>query len=98
MTILSRLHGRNVAPDEVRKLCKRDVLDVAEMVRYGRKLGLRVRGITIDWTALSGGGVRRRRMGNLGPVPTATDKPVGTIIAFPGPIAVAMAEKFNPAV
>jgi subfamily B ATP-binding cassette protein HlyB/CyaB len=54
LTILSRLHGRSVAPDEVRKLCKRDVLDVAEMVRCGRKLGLRVRGITIDWTALSG--------------------------------------------
>ena len=54
LTILSRLHGRSVAPDEVRKLCKRDVLDVAEMVRCGRKLGLRVRGITIDWSELSG--------------------------------------------
>jgi subfamily B ATP-binding cassette protein HlyB/CyaB len=53
LTILSRLHGRSVAPDEVRKLCKRDVLDVAEMVRCGRKLGLKVREITTDWTALS---------------------------------------------
>src|SRR6185437_16054351 len=54
LTILSRLHGRSVAPDEVCKLCKRDVLDVVEMVGCGRKLGLRVRGITIDWSELSG--------------------------------------------
>ena len=54
LTILSRLHGHSVAPDEVRKLCKHNVLDVAEMVKCGCKLGLRVRGITIDWTKLSG--------------------------------------------
>jgi subfamily B ATP-binding cassette protein HlyB/CyaB len=53
LTILLRLHGRSVAPDQVRKLCKRDILDVMEMVRCGRKLGLKVREISIDWTELS---------------------------------------------
>jgi subfamily B ATP-binding cassette protein HlyB/CyaB len=54
LTVLSRLHGRSVGPDEVRLHCRRDVLDVAEMVRCGRKLGLKVRETSIDWTGLSG--------------------------------------------
>jgi subfamily B ATP-binding cassette protein HlyB/CyaB len=54
LTVLSRLHGRSVAPQDVRQLCKRGAFDLAEMVRCGRKLGLKVKERTADWTSLSG--------------------------------------------
>ncbi len=53
LTVLSRLHGRNVAPSEIRQHWKRDVFDVGEMVRCGRRLGLKIREVTIDWAALT---------------------------------------------
>jgi ATP-binding cassette, subfamily B, bacterial HlyB/CyaB len=52
LTILSRLHGCSVGPDQVRQHCRGDVIDAAEMARCARKLGLIVAEISIDWTGL----------------------------------------------
>ena len=52
LTILSRLHGRSVAPDEVRRHCKGTVFDVPQMLNCGRALGLKLRAHKIDWTGL----------------------------------------------
>src|ERR1700743_1798841 len=52
LTILSRLHGRSVSPDEVRQHCKGNVFDVAQMVNCGRSLGMKLRAHKSDWTDL----------------------------------------------
>jgi ATP-binding cassette, subfamily B, bacterial HlyB/CyaB len=53
LTILSRLHGRSVAPDEVRQHCKGDVFDVNQMLNCGRALGMKLRAHNSDWAGLS---------------------------------------------
>jgi ATP-binding cassette, subfamily B, bacterial HlyB/CyaB len=53
LTVLSRLHGKTVAPDDVRRRCKAGVLDAAEMLNCGRALGLRLRELASDWSGLS---------------------------------------------
>jgi subfamily B ATP-binding cassette protein HlyB/CyaB len=53
LTILSRLHGHGVAPDEVRQHCKEDVFDVTQMLNCGRALGMKLRAHNTDWTGLS---------------------------------------------
>jgi subfamily B ATP-binding cassette protein HlyB/CyaB len=53
LTILSRLHGRSVGPDEVRQHCKGNVFDVSQMLNCGRALGLKLRAHSCDWTGLS---------------------------------------------
>lgn len=53
LTILSRLHGRSVAPEEVRQHCKGDVFGVTEMLNCGRALGMKLRARNSDWTGLS---------------------------------------------
>ena len=53
LTVLSRLHGLSVVPEEVRLRCRRDNFDVAEMLRCGRALGLKLRALTSDWSGLS---------------------------------------------
>ena len=53
LTVLSRLHGKAVAPDDVRRRCKAGVLDAAEMLNCGRALGLRLRELASDWSGLA---------------------------------------------
>jgi subfamily B ATP-binding cassette protein HlyB/CyaB len=53
LTILSRLHGRSVAPEEVRQHCKGDVFGVTEMLNCGRALGMKLRARDSDWAGLS---------------------------------------------
>jgi subfamily B ATP-binding cassette protein HlyB/CyaB len=53
LTILSRLSGRSVAPEEVRQHCKGDVFDVTEMLNCGCALGMKLRAHNSDWTGLS---------------------------------------------
>jgi ATP-binding cassette, subfamily B, bacterial HlyB/CyaB len=53
LTVLSRLHGKGVAPDDVRRRCTADVFDVAEMLKCGRALGLKLRELVSDWAGLS---------------------------------------------
>jgi subfamily B ATP-binding cassette protein HlyB/CyaB len=53
LTILSRLHGRSVAPEEVRQHCKGDLFDVTEMLNCGRALGMKLRAHDSDWVGLS---------------------------------------------
>jgi len=52
LTVLSRLHGKAVAPEDVRRRCKAGVLDAAEMLKCGRALGLRLRELASDWSGL----------------------------------------------
>src|SRR5580704_4346471 len=52
LTVLSRLHGKAIAPDDVRRRCKAGVLDAAEMLKCGRALGLRLRELASDWSGL----------------------------------------------
>jgi ATP-binding cassette, subfamily B, bacterial HlyB/CyaB len=52
LTILSRLHGRSVTPDEVRQHCKGDAFDVTQMVNCGRALGMKLRAHKTDRTGL----------------------------------------------
>ncbi len=52
LTVLSRLHGRSVGPEEVRQHCRGNVLNMAEMARCGRKLGLKIRETNVDWSGL----------------------------------------------
>jgi subfamily B ATP-binding cassette protein HlyB/CyaB len=52
LTILSRLNGRSIAPEEVRQHCKGDVFDVTEMLKCGRALGMKLRAHTSDWSSL----------------------------------------------
>ncbi len=51
LTILSRLHGRGVTPEEVRQHCKGDVFDVTQMLNCGRALGMKLRAHNSDWRA-----------------------------------------------
>jgi subfamily B ATP-binding cassette protein HlyB/CyaB len=53
LTILSRLHGRSVVPNEVRQHCKGDVFDVTQMLNCGRALGMKLRAQNCDWQGLS---------------------------------------------
>ncbi|MBU6463049.1 MAG: type I secretion system permease/ATPase [Bradyrhizobium sp.] len=53
LTILSRLHGHSVGPDEVRQHCKGSVFDVSQMLSCGRALGLKLRAHNCDWAGLS---------------------------------------------
>src|SRR5260370_14211939 len=53
LTVLSRLHGKAVAPDDVRRRCRAGVLDAAEMLNCGRALGLKLRELASDWSGLS---------------------------------------------
>jgi ATP-binding cassette, subfamily B, bacterial HlyB/CyaB len=53
LTVLSRLHGKAVAPDDVRRRCRKGVFDVAEMLNCGRALGLRLRELVSDWSGLA---------------------------------------------
>ncbi len=53
LTVLSRLHGKAVAADDVRRRCKAGVLDAAEMLNCGRALGLRLRELASDWSGLA---------------------------------------------
>jgi ATP-binding cassette, subfamily B, bacterial HlyB/CyaB len=53
LTVLSRLHGTSVAPEQVRTHCKGNVFDVAVMLNCGRALGLRLRAIESNWAGLS---------------------------------------------
>jgi subfamily B ATP-binding cassette protein HlyB/CyaB len=53
LTILSRLHGRGVAPEEVRLHCKGGVFDVTQMLNCGRALGMKLRAHNCDWKGLS---------------------------------------------
>ena len=53
LTILSRLHGRSVAPEEVRQHCKGDVFDVTQMLNCSRALGMKLQAYNSDWTGLS---------------------------------------------
>ena len=43
LTVLSRLHGKAVAPEDVRRHCRKGVFDVAEMLNCGRALGMKFR-------------------------------------------------------
>ena len=54
LTILSRLHGRSVGPDEVRQHCKGSVFDVGQMLNCGHALGLKLQSHNCDWAGLSG--------------------------------------------
>jgi subfamily B ATP-binding cassette protein HlyB/CyaB len=53
LTVLSRLHGNGVAPDDVRRRCRADVFDVAEMLNCGSALGLKLRALASDWSGLA---------------------------------------------
>ncbi|WP_024516053.1 type I secretion system permease/ATPase [Bradyrhizobium sp. Tv2a-2] len=53
LTILSRLHGRSVGPDEVRQHCKGNVFDVTQMLSCGRALGIKLRAHNSDWAGLA---------------------------------------------
>lgn len=53
LTVLSRLHGLSIAPEEVRVRCGGGILDVGDLLRCGRDLGLKVRALTSDWSGLS---------------------------------------------
>ena len=53
LTVLSRLHGKAVAPDDVRRHCRKGVFDVAEMLNCGRALGLKLRELVSDWSGLA---------------------------------------------
>ena len=53
LTILSRLHGRGLAPEEARQHCKGDVFDVTQMLNCGRALGMKLQAHNSDWTRLS---------------------------------------------
>src|SRR6185312_12423981 len=53
LTILSRLHGHGVTPDEVRQHCKGDSFDVTQMLNCGRALGMKLRAHKSDWAGLS---------------------------------------------
>jgi subfamily B ATP-binding cassette protein HlyB/CyaB len=53
LTVLSRLHGKAVAPDDIRRRCKKGVFDAAQMLNCGRALGLKLRELASDWSGLS---------------------------------------------
>jgi subfamily B ATP-binding cassette protein HlyB/CyaB len=53
LTVLSRLHGKAVAPDDVRRHCGAGVLDAAAMLNCGRALGLKLQELGSDWSGLS---------------------------------------------
>lgn len=52
LTVLSRLCGRSVAPDEVRQHCTGNVFDVTQMLSCGRALGMKLRADKSDWAGL----------------------------------------------
>jgi subfamily B ATP-binding cassette protein HlyB/CyaB len=52
LTVLSRLHGKAVAPDDVRRHCRKGVFDAAEMLNCGRAVGLKLRELVSDWSGL----------------------------------------------
>ncbi|MGH6682205.1 MAG: cysteine peptidase family C39 domain-containing protein, partial [Bradyrhizobium sp.] len=52
LTVLSRLHGRSVAPEDIRSHCKGKALGVAEILKSGRALGLKLRALSTKWAEL----------------------------------------------
>ncbi|MGG6499496.1 UNVERIFIED_CONTAM: cysteine peptidase family C39 domain-containing protein, partial [Bacteroidetes bacterium 56_B9] len=53
LTVLSRLHGLSVAPEEVRERSGGGLANVADILRCGRALGLKLRALTSDWSGLA---------------------------------------------
>ncbi|MGH6715055.1 MAG: type I secretion system permease/ATPase [Bradyrhizobium sp.] len=52
LTVLSRLHGQSIAPEDIRSHCKGKALGVNEILKSGRALGLKLRALSTRWTEL----------------------------------------------